>query len=244
MPNPILLAVGGAGASLASSAVQANAADKASDAQTAAARDGIAAEERMAAAEIAERQRQFNSIQALLQPFVQGGTSAMAGAMNLAGVNGAIPQGAAISSIENGAEFAHLTRQGEDAILANASATGGLRGGNTQAALGQFRPQMLSSLIDKQYERLVGLGQMGQSAAGGLATAQQNLANGIGNAYQGVGAATQAGVAQIGAAQAGGALARGQAFSNGLGGVLHAGGQYATSPVMPDDATMFSRWGF
>ncbi|WP_449405980.1 hypothetical protein [Massilia phosphatilytica] len=34
--------------------------------------------------------------------------------------------------------FQALQQQGNDAILANASATGGLRGGNVQGALGQF----------------------------------------------------------------------------------------------------------
>lgn len=244
MPNPIMLAVGGAGASLAGSAVQANAASKASDAQTVAAREGIAAQERAAENDIAERKRQFDSIKELLQPFVEGGSTAMTSAMNLIGVNGNNAQSAAISGIENSAEFSAITQQGEEAILANASATGGLRGGNTQAALSQYRPQVLSGLIDKQYSRLSGLSQMGQAAAAGQATAGQNLANGVGAAYQGLGAATQSGLAQIGAAQAGGSLAQGQAFQNGLGGVARAAGQYATSPAMPEDATMFSRWGF
>ncbi len=52
-------------------------------------------------------------------------------------------QQGAISGLEGSPIFQALARQGEDAILQNASATGGLRGGNVQGALGQFRPAAL-----------------------------------------------------------------------------------------------------
>ena len=57
-----------------------------------------------------------------------------------------------------------MVQQGQDAILQNASAIGGLRGGNTQAALAQFRPALLSQLIAEQYNRLGGLSSLGQNA--------------------------------------------------------------------------------
>ena len=81
-----------------------------------------------------------------------------------AGMTGEQAQATAIDRIANSPILQELTRQGEEAILQNASATGGLRGGNVQGALAQFRPQMLQQEIDKQYARLAGLSGMGQSA--------------------------------------------------------------------------------
>jgi hypothetical protein len=107
-----------------------------------------------------------------------------------------------------------LTRQGEEAILQQASATGGLRGGNTQGALAQFRPQVLSSLINQQYGRLGGLTSMGQNAAVGVGNAGMQTGQNISGLY-----------GQQGAAAAGSALAQGQAFGNVMGGISqYAGG--------------------
>jgi hypothetical protein len=107
---------------------------------------------------------------------------------------------------------AKLVGAGEEAMLQSAAATGGLRGGNTQAALAQFRPQVLSSLINQQYSRLGGLATMGQNSAVGVGNAGQVAAANIGNLY-----------GQQGAAAAGSALASGQAFGNVMGSI----GQYA-----------------
>jgi hypothetical protein len=64
-----------------------------------------------------------------------------------------------------------MVQQGEEAMLQNAAATGGLRGGNLEGALASFRPQVLSELINQQYARLGGLTSIGQSAAGGVGAA-------------------------------------------------------------------------
>lgn len=119
------------------------------------------------------------------------------------------PQQQAISQIEGGAAFQALARQGEEGILQNASATGGLRGGNVQGALAQFRPALLSQFIDQQYNRLGGLSQLGQASAAGVGAGGQNAATQIGNAYT-----------QAGQAQAGSALAQGAAFNNALGTIV------------------------
>jgi hypothetical protein len=84
--------------------------------------------------------------------------------------------------------------------LQNASATGGLRGGNVQGALGQFRPALLNQFIEQQYGRMAGIAGMGQNAAAGVGAAGMNTANQIGTQF-----------GNIGQAQANQALARGQA---------------------------------
>jgi hypothetical protein len=151
--------------------------------------------------------------------------------MSLMGLSGQPAQEAAISALASGENFKALQRQGEEALLANASATGGLRGGNTEAALAQFRPQMLQDLIQKQLAGLGGLAANGQNAAAQTGAAAQTSGQQVIGAY-----------GDMGAARAGAALAQGQAWQNGLGGVMSGIGQGATP--MPAGATMFSRWGF
>ena len=163
-----------------------------------------------AGAGIAEQRRQFDALQALLAPFVTTGTAALGGQKDILGLNGASAQGAAISGIEQSPQMQALLSRGENSILQNASATGGLRGGNTQAALAQFSPSLLAQLIDQQYSRLGGLSSMGQSSAAGVGNAGIQTGNSIANLLQ-----------QQGAAQAGGVLAQGglqrQIFSDALG---------------------------
>jgi hypothetical protein len=149
---------------------------------------------------------------------------------NLARTN----QQRAIDDLANGAQFTSLVRQGEDAILANAAATGGLRGGDTQAALAQFRPQMLQALIDKQLANLGGIAANGQSAAGNVGSAAQNA-----------GAQINASLGDRGAALAGRYIAGGQATSNMFGDVSGMLGQFAGAKGgIPADAKLFGSWGF
>jgi len=95
-------------------------------------------------------------------------------------------------------------------LLQKASATGGLRGGNIQAALSRFRPSLLNSLIEQQYGRLGGLTQLGQSSATGQAGSGLTSASNISNLLANKAAATAGG--QV----AGGSVGR-QMFSDVLG---------------------------
>lgn len=231
MPNPVIAMIGASvGGSVLSANAQKKAASQASAAQIAAAEMSIK-----------EQRRQFDAVQKLLAPYVSAGTSAIGQQMALIGAGGADAQQAAINAIQAGPEFAALTSAGEEAILAQGAATGGLRGGNVQAALAKFRPEILSGLINQQYSRLGGLAQMGQSSATGQASAAQQMGANIGNLY-----------GQIGASQAGAALASGQAASNVFGNIAGAAGygfgSFAT-PVgspggLPAGATLFGKWGF
>jgi len=150
---------------------------------------------------IEEQRRQFDAVQKLLAPYVSAGTGALGGQQALIGLSGADAQRQAIAALEGSPEFAAITQQGENAILSNASATGGLRGGNVQAALAQFRPRVLSALINQQYGRLGGLSSLGQNAAAGVGNAGLATGNNIAGILQGTGAAN-AGAALIGGAGA------------------------------------------
>lgn len=128
---------------------------------------GAAGDAQSAAAELGveEQRRQFDAIQKLLKPYVDAGGPALFGQQSLIGLNGPQEQQAAIDAIEGSPEFESLIKTGESSILQNASATGGLRGGNVQAALAKFRPSILSELINKQFDRLGGLTSLGQNSA-------------------------------------------------------------------------------
>lgn len=127
---------------------------------------------------------------------------------DLVGLNGAGAQQSAISGIENSPLFGSLVQQGENAMRQNASATGGLRGGNFQGALAQFRPSMLSAAIADQYSRLGGLTGIGQNAAAGVGNSGAQMANNNANL-----------LGQLGQVQAGNALAQGRATQQNIGGI-------------------------
>lgn len=166
---------------------------------------------------IAENRRQFDELVRLMSPFVTQGTQAFGAQGDLVGLGGSAAQQDAIRALEGSPQFTSLVQQGENALLQNASATGGLRGGNIQSALAQFRPQILSSLIESQYNKLGGLSQMGQAAAAGQASA----------GIQSAGAVSDL-LAQQGAARAGGVLGQGsvvrQTFQDMLGIAATAAG--------------------
>ena len=210
------------GASLLGSSMQADAASEAAGTQAQSSEAGIA-----------EQRRQFDALQALLkpyadvgagglagmQPFAQAGAPALEQQQALLGLRGPEAERAAIERISGGQRFQELSRQGEEALLQRASATGGLRGGNIQAALGQFRPQLLSSLIEEQYGRLGGLANVGL-------TTQQNLAK--------IGQASAAGVG-AGGMEAGTNIAnllanQGRAIAGGQIGEARAYGKFLEQP--------------
>ena len=165
---------------------------------------------------IDEQRRQFDKIVELMSPYVGAGTQALGQQQALIGLGGAGAQQQAITGLEQSPQFLEMLRQGENALLQNASATGGLRGGNVQSALAQYRPQILSDLINQQYGRLGGLSQMGQAAAGGQASAGQSMASNVGNL-----------LGQQGAAVAGGQLAQGQVAGQAFGSLAKGFGTYA-----------------
>jgi hypothetical protein len=107
-------------------------------------------------------------------------------------------------------------------LLQRASATGGLRGGNIQAALAQFRPQMLQQAIEDQYGRLGGLTALGQTTTQNIAQLGQASAAGQSAAGLQTGADIAGLLGIQGAARAGSRLGQGAAASN----VLNLPGQF------------------
>lgn len=201
-----------------------------------AAKSAAASQERSAQAGIEEQRRQFDLTQKLLGPYAQAGEGALAAQQALIGLAGPEAQATAIRNIEMSPQFTSMVAQGENALLQNASATGGLRGGNTQAALAQFRPSMLSGLIQQQYQNLGGLTTTGANAAAGVGSAGMQTGANVSNLLQ-----------QQGAARAGGQLAAGQSFlpsaiASGLGVFSGLGGTFGQPGGVPA-ATPFNAIG-
>lgn len=188
-----------------------------SNAQQDAAESAAGAQTASSQASIEEQRRQFDAVQKLLAPYVGAGESAIAGQQGLLGLAGPAAQQQAIAGIESSPQFEAMMKQGENAILQNASATGGLRGGNVQATLAQFRPQLLSQLIESQFSKLGTVSGLGQASAAGQAAAAQQTGANIGNA-----------LTQQGQAAAGAALASGQAQAQMWGNIGSSIGNVAT----------------
>lgn len=170
---------------------------------------------------IGEQQRQFDTVRGLLAPYVTAGNGAVTAQQNLLGLNGNDAQQAAYSSIQGSPAYTAALAAGNRNILSNASATGGVRGGNTQAALGQYAPQLLAQIIQQQYGNLGGMSSLGENAAAGTGNAALSTGNNVSQLLVGQGSAA-----------AGNALAQGQAnvgYANSLSGAI---GQFAGSGLL------------
>lgn len=176
--------------------------------QKKAAKGAANAQVRAAELGIEEQRRQFDAIQELLKPYISAGTGALTEQQGLLGLGGQDAQSAAINAITGGPEYQAMVQQGETGILQSASATGGLRGGNIQSALSQFRPALLSDMINRRFQNLDVLSSRGQASAVGQAGYGSAMASNVSNL-----------LGEQGAARAGGLLARGQINANTATGI-------------------------
>ena len=198
-------AIGGVVGDLTGASAQASAGKRAGKIQAKAAQ-----------AAIDEQRRQFDKFVELFSPYVAAGAPALEQQQAMIGLRGPEAEQAAIAALAASPQLQALAQQGENAILQQASATGGLRGGNVQAALAQFRPQLLQQLIEQRYSQLGGIAGVGQQAAFAQGGQQMNLAANIANLLTGKGAA-----------QAGSVIAQGGAQRQGFADALQLGGMIA-----------------
>lgn len=228
------------GAAIVGSAVVGGA--MSSRSQKKAAKTAAAAQTEAADMSVAEQRRQFDALQEIMAPYVDAGTPqlqelamyssvgrpALEAQQDLLGMNGPEAQQMAIEMIESSPMFKAKVQAGEEAILQRASATGGLRGGDIQGALAQFRPEMLSAEIENQYSKLGGMTALGQMNAQNLATLGQASAAGVG--AQGMQSAANISNLLMGAgdAKAQAALASGQATANMWGNIAGSVGSLGT----------------
>lgn len=130
-----------------------------------------------------------------LQPFLDAGMGGLNPYLYELGLADR-PEGWQGLSMSPGAQFA--LQQGRDAIEAGAAARGGLFSGSTAKGLEDYRQRVATQDRDNQLNRLLGLTQMGQSAAAGQGAAGIQFANAAGNAMQQGANAAGAGMIGIG----------------------------------------------
>lgn len=178
-----------------------------------------------------QQQQQFNLERSDAMPFHDAGVSALSGMGGLLGFNGPDAQSAAIEQLKASPEFTSLFNTGADTVLQNASATGGLRGGNVQSSLANFGSGLLAQVIQNHLANLGGLASLGAGSTQALGAlgqqnvnAQTNLMGQIGNANAVRAAAPYAAMASAlqGVGQNSGGLA--SLFGGGGGGTLGSGG--------------------
>lgn len=157
--------------------------------QRRAANQAAQAQQETTQASIAEQRRQFDHLQGLFKPYVQVGNTALVQQGDLLGLNGVEKQQGAIDSLQSSPFLQSAYKQAENALLQNASATGGLRGGNVQGALADNRMNMLNQAYNNQVQNLGALVSLGQNSAAGVGNAGMSLASNVSGLNQGLGQA-------------------------------------------------------
>jgi hypothetical protein len=197
MPPAIVAAGIGAAGAIGGGLLAGHASSKAANAQSNAAQLGID-----------EQKREFDITNSNLAPWLNAGQSALGGMLDLLGLNGADKQQASISGLQSGPLFQSLYGQGKEALLQSASATGGLRGGNTEHSLFNLGSDLLAQVIQQQMGNLGGISGAGAQVGTNLGQMGQNNANAISQL-----------LGNQGAAKAGGILGSAQGWTQALNGV-------------------------
>jgi hypothetical protein len=138
---------------------------------------------------IQAQQDYYRQGQTAVRPYQQSGKQALAGIQNLMTTEG---QNQFAQDYTSGPMFQQFQQQAEDAALRSASATGGMRTGQTGVALSSIAPQLINQAYQQRLQGLQGLMQQGAASAGQTAGLATGVGTNIGGtAYGGGVAATQ-----------------------------------------------------
>jgi hypothetical protein len=147
---------------------------------------------------IDEQHRQFDLTRGDLAPAREALGPSMGGLMDLLGLNGGGSQGSAIDALKESPFFKSLFNTGQEAILQNASATGGIRGGNTERGLADFGSDTLMQTIQQQIGNLGSVAGLGLGATESGAGFGQHTADAITSLFGQQGQARASGALAIG----------------------------------------------
>jgi hypothetical protein len=190
--------------------------------QASAAGDAADAQRDAASSNLALANKQYNTMQDQISPYLAAGQTGLTDYGNLLGANGDAEQGAAINQIKSGAQYQGNMQTANENILANASATGGLRGSNVSNTLANTSISNLNGLIT---QRLAGYGQLMNNGLNSISASQA-----ASNAFQG--AATNANN-QTANANASESFAKANAASSALGSVAQGFGGFSSMGSTP-----------
>lgn len=129
-----------------------------------------------------------------MQPYADTGEQALQKEAALSGALGAEAQQQAIDGFMESPGQKYLREQAEKSLLRNASATGGLRGGSTLAALQEQAVGLSAQQQQRQLENMRSLAGRGQQASGNIAGMQVGQGQDLSNIY-GQGAQSMANIA-------------------------------------------------
>ncbi len=160
-----------------------------------------------------ELKKSFGDALTYIDPYQKAGIGALDQYQALLGLLGNPRQQTAISGLESTPGYQAELQAGQRAILQNAAATGGLRGGNVQTDLAEFGSGLFGDYYDKMLNRLGQFQSQGQSTAIGLGNLRMGQGAQLANIQQ-----------QIGEAQAQGRLAKMAAKSQAYGALFGGGG--------------------
>lgn len=181
--NPSALLLGGLSGlgSIGSALISANAAKSAAGTQAAAANNATGAEQAI-----------FNQTQQNIQPWIAGGSNALNALQQALGIVPGGTGGINATGFQGSPGYQFQLQQGTNAIINNASATGGI-GGNTLKALQTYGTGLANQDWYNYLSQLYNLSGQGASAAGGLGGIASALATNIGNNITNAGNANAAG---------------------------------------------------
>jgi hypothetical protein len=184
-----------AGTAIYSARQQSRAGDRAADA----AQQG-------SAAEIAERQRQFDLTRQDQQPFLQAGYGALG--RQEAALNGDF------SGFQNSPDYAYSMQQMQQGLERGAAARGSLRSGGTSVDLASHLNGLANQNFNNYWNRLAGQAGQGQTSATNLGSLGAMMGNANANSIGSAASARQSSYLNSGAANAGAAGALGGIFNN------------------------------
>lgn len=121
--------------------------------------------------------KQYETTRNDYMPYTQAGVKAIEGYGNLLGTNGTDAQATAVQGLEASPFFQQNLSDANENLLQTASATGGVRGGNTAGAIGELSPQLLQKYYDMAMSGFGNLAQLGFGATGSVANAGATNAN-------------------------------------------------------------------
>jgi hypothetical protein len=114
----------------------------------------------------------LTDIRSILQPYMTNGGSAVNQLGSLLGLGG--DSAGAIAGLKDSPVFKALMQNGQDTILGNASATGGLRGGNVENSLGHLGTDTLAQVYQMMISNLGNLSQLGAQTGLGFGGLEEN----------------------------------------------------------------------
>jgi hypothetical protein len=154
------------------------------------------------------------------------GNSAIGAYGDLTGANGNDKWSAALAALKDSPLYQSLFRNGQETLLQNASATGGMRGGNTERGLADFGSDTLSTTLQQRLQELmasIGIGTQAKGVAAGVGMNTANQSSG----FQGkIGDANAQGILTRGGLTAGMFNSAGGFLDNAVQAFLPGGGGF------------------